>query len=322
MKNYLFTTIFIFSFNSFSRDCIINRAGLDIGSGATKLKVAQVDSCKNQVIKLLLDKSFAVEYKSDLKKSKDNMFSQSVINKGEKAFKDIQIILENYKVKEVRAVATSAFRTSKNSQKIVDIAKKYKISIDIITQKQEALLGYKAARNLSRANNYIVWDIGGGSMQMVYKINDKELIYEGHLASVPFREYILKDVQKSKNSSPNPISVEVMNKSLDYARKYALNDLSEDFKALYKQKTIDVIGIGGVHSKAILKAMGKESYYTRSQLEKFLKKQRLLTDKELGGNYSSTSVSNLILVLGFMYALNIDKVITGDINLSDGLLLN
>lgn len=322
MKNYLLIITMSLSYYSLGQRCVLNRAGLDIGSGATKLKIAQVDSCKNKVLEILLDKSFAVEYKSDLKKSKDNAFSKSILSKGEESFKSIQNLMKEYKVSEVKAVATSAFRTSNNSKQVVDIAKKYGINVSIITQKEEALLGYKAARSLSGSNNYIVWDIGGGSMQMVYKLNTKELIYEGHLASVPFREYILKEVQKTTKVSPNPISIQVMAKSLKYAQKYALKDLSEGFKALYRRKSIDVVGIGGVHSKAILKAMGRDKYYTKSQLKKFLEKQRQLNDQELGGKYASTSVSNLILVLGFMNALNINKVITGNINLSDGLLLN
>lgn len=320
--NSLLIVISLFGVNLYAGNCLNIRAGLDVGSGATKLKIAQVDICENKVLEVLLDKSFAVEYKNDLKKSKDNTFSKSIISKGAEAFKSIQKLLKEHNVSKVKAVATSAFRTSSNSQIVVDIAKMYNIEMDIISQRQEALLGYKAARSLSGSNNYIVWDIGGGSMQMVYKLNNKELIYQGHLASVPFRDYIINNIQKTSKASPNPISTEVTLKSLKYSEEYAINDLSGDFIALYKKNTVDVIGIGGVHSKAILKAMGRDKYYTKSQLKKFLEKQRQFNDQELGGKYASTSVSNLILVLGFMNALNINKVITGNINLSDGLLLN
>ncbi len=313
--------ILIFSMSAFSH-CVINRAGLDIGSGATKLKIAEVDICENKVLKLILDKGYPVEYKSDLKKSKDNKFSSEIIEKADVTFKSIAETLIQYKVAETRAVATSAFRTSSNTQKVLEKAYKHGIKVEIITQKEEALLGYKAARLLSSSNNYIVWDIGGGSMQMVYKLNSKELIYKGHLASVPFREYILKTVQKSSKSSPNPLSKSDVIESVNYAQKYALEDISSGFKKLYAKKDVDVIGIGGVHSKAILKAMDREDYYTQDQLEKFLNKQRVLTDEEIGSKYASTSISNLALVLGFMKALKIDKVISGNINLSDGLLLN
>lgn len=321
MNKIVIILIFISS-NLFANKCFLKRAALDIGSGATKLKIAQVDICKNKIISLLVDKSFAVEYKSDLKRSKNNTFSYRVIKKGEDSFRLIEKILKQHSIEKAIAVATSAFRTSKNSSVLVDIAKKYFIDIKIITQKAEALLGYKAARLLSGSNNYIVWDIGGGSMQMVYKLNANELIYQGHLASVPFREYIIKTVQKSSKSSPNPISKDDTQTSLEYAKSYAIKDIPEAFKSLFDYKRANVIGIGGVHSKAILKAMGRTKFYTRTQLKAFLSKQRLLSDEELSNKYASTSVSNLILVLGYMQALNIDKVITGNINLSDGLLLN
>jgi exopolyphosphatase/guanosine-5'-triphosphate,3'-diphosphate pyrophosphatase len=47
-----------------------------------------------------------------------------------------------------------------------------------------------------------------------------------------------------------------------------------------------------------------------------------LTDKEIGGQYADTEISNLILVLGFMQQLGISEVMTQNINLADGVLLN
>jgi exopolyphosphatase/guanosine-5'-triphosphate,3'-diphosphate pyrophosphatase len=46
-----------------------------------------------------------------------------------------------------------------------------------------------------------------------------------------------------------------------------------------------------------------------------------MNDKQVGGKYADTDVSNLILVSAYMEALGVKKVIPKDINLSDGVLV-
>ena len=302
--------------------CIETRAGIDIGSGASKLKIARVDKCKDKIEKLLLSKDFAVEYKDDLKSRNKKSFSKAIIKKGRSAFKEISRIIKKYKVQSTQAVATSAFRTSSNSGVLVRYAKSLDIPVEVISQDEEAILGYKSAKSIAGEKDYLVWDIGGGSMQMSYKKDKKLLIYKGKLASVPFRAYVTKFVQNSKKRSPNPMSSKDVEKSIKYAHDYALRDIDKDLQKIIKTEDIDIIGIGGVHSSAILESMGKEAEYTYKELESFLEARKSLTDEKIGGKYASTSTSNLALVLGFMKALNIKKVIGEKLNLSDGLLYN
>ncbi|MBU3745551.1 MAG: hypothetical protein FGM61_13575 [Sediminibacterium sp.] len=57
---------------------VVVRAAIDIGSGATKLKVAEID-LKNQKIKnILVNESFSVQYQDELEKSPDNNFDEAV----------------------------------------------------------------------------------------------------------------------------------------------------------------------------------------------------------------------------------------------------
>ena len=213
-------------------NCIETRAGIDIGSGASKLKIAKVDKCKDKIEKLLLSKDFAVEYKDDLRSRNKESFSKAIIKKGRSAFKEISRILKEFKVQTTRAVATSAFRTSTNSGALVRYAKSLNIPIEVISQDEEAILGYKSARALASARDYLVWDIGGGSMQMSYKKEGKLLIYKGKLASVPFRAYVTKFVQNSKKRSPNPMSAKDVQASIKYARDYALRDIDKELQKI------------------------------------------------------------------------------------------
>ena len=63
------------------------------------------------------------------------------------------------------------------------------------------------------------------------------------------------------------------------------------------------------------------SQYNQDDLHKTLERRIGLTDKEIGGNYSTTEISNLVLVLGFMKGLDINEISVLKINLTDGLLL-
>ncbi|MCT4642619.1 MAG: hypothetical protein N4A33_10030 [Bacteriovoracaceae bacterium] len=321
MKYFFVILLIQFSYAS----CLKKRAALDIGSGTTKLKIGTVDYCKNKVVSIDKTLNIPVGYKKDLKENKlNNEFSQKIMDEGIRAFIRVKNLLNRYEISDIRTAATSAFRTAKNAKKFIhNIYVKTGIVVEVITQRQEALLGYKAASSLAKKKNYLVWDIGGGSMQMTYKDSKKTYIYEGKMAAVPFKRVIIDNIQGKKDvSSPNPFTQKDVVLSKKYAYEFALKDVDKEIQDIVKLKDIDIIGIGGVHSGAILGNMGKADYYTYKDLNDMLEKRYHLADKQIGGKYAATSTSNMALVLGFMMALNINKVITGKINLADGLLLD
>src|ERR1700722_2180174 len=63
------------------------RAALDIGSGATKLRVAEVDLENNRIVKVLESKSFTTPYQEKLSKSSDGLFDEEVMKIGLNALK-------------------------------------------------------------------------------------------------------------------------------------------------------------------------------------------------------------------------------------------
>ncbi len=321
-------TLFLSSL-TFASDCIKTRAAFDIGSGTTKLKVAQVDTCLFKIKKILLEDHRAVGYKQDLKESKDNTLSKKIISSGITSLKALKRLAKNYKPDLYVGVATSAFRTSKNGeQAIKEIAKETGIQIRVISQKTEAIIGFVGASTFSDKNlkDIVVWDIGGGSMQISsYLGHDKYLIYEGKLASVSFKNHIIEEVQNKdpqKEKTPNPISSSNKEQAQRDARLIAQYSVPPVLQAKIKSPNTQIIGIGGVHHYSIGEKINFKGAYTLEMLDKFLNTNIGLTDAQIGGEYAPTDVSNLILVSGFMKALGINKVKTGNINLTDGLLLN
>lgn len=312
-------------------NCEVTRAAIDIGSGSTRLKVAKVDRCKSKVLKVLLEREEKVDYKEDLLKSRNDMFSEEIMKTGLETLKTLKAESEKFSPKEYVAVATAAFREAKNGQKFVEkINVELWINPRIISQGEEALLGfYGSAENLGATpQNTIIWDIGGSSQQIIkYNGNDRFTVYEGKLGSVSFKEYILKKIKRQNTKSPNPINSYQARLAVDHAKSVALKTVKSDIKNLLQNnKNIKVLGIGGVHYHSIrgqIDPTGEKDTYTVGDVEKALNSKIGKTDADLGNpKYVETDVSNLALVFGFMKALNVYEIKTAKVNMTDGLLLN
>jgi exopolyphosphatase/guanosine-5'-triphosphate,3'-diphosphate pyrophosphatase len=327
-KVFVLLCLSLISFMTYANECLETRAAFDIGSGATKIKVAQVDICKQKIFKVLLNTSEPVTYKESLMNSSDNTLPMSIIQKGIKAINSLKTKASTHNPTLYIATATSAFRTAKNGVEAIKILnEKTGVKIKIISQEEEAKIGFVGATVYSNVaiEDTIVWDIGGGSMQISsYLGNDKFSIYKGKLASVSFKNYIMNYIQQKpiQAKTPNPISDSEYIRAEDVARIFAQITVPEKIKRKLNQEKTEVIGIGGVHYSSLLRRMTQENRYNVFMLESYIHKLINKTDSELGGGkYVSTDVTNPILVLGFMDALGIQEVTAVDVNLADGLLV-
>jgi exopolyphosphatase/guanosine-5'-triphosphate,3'-diphosphate pyrophosphatase len=327
MKISLFLILLLSSSHLLANNCIKIRAAFDIGSGSTKMKVAKVDTCTQKIISILYENSLPVFYKQSLQDSNNKTIDAKTLNTGFKALQTLKNESLKYSPTQFFAAATSAFRTATNLKSFKQkVLSKLKINIKIISQTKEAKLGFIAASSLTSTpmKDVIVWDIGGGSMQITSFDGKKFEIYEGKHAAVTFKDFVIETIQvKDRYSikSPNPLKQNESNEALLKAFEFANKEVSKSLK-----KKIDngaqVLGIGGLHYYSIKGQATKSSTYTLAQVLSVLKKNTGLTDIELNDKYSETQVTNLALVGGFMKALNIKKVLTGNINLADGLLIN
>src|SRR6202035_2471199 len=68
----------------------------------------------------------------------------------------------------VHAVATSAIRDAENRQEVLDLAARHTdLAIEVLSEQEEARLGYVAAINTSTLSDGAVLELGGGSLQLV-----------------------------------------------------------------------------------------------------------------------------------------------------------
>jgi len=298
--------------------CTEVRGVLDIGSGATKMKVARVDRCLQKIERILMADSIKVAYSADLKKN-DRKFSVAIQAEGLKA---IQTLLKEGNTKKPArwiGIATSAFRVAKNGKAVLaDFAKKTQVDLRIIPQDQEGALGFSAGIQAATvpASKVVVWDIGGGSQQFAFLKDRKvEVIKLEDRASEGFKEVLIRDVKHEKDmKSPNPIGVKNLKAADQAARRFA-----ENVKFPFQPE--QVIGIGGVHVNSFAKTLNGRSPYTMADLQKAITKYASFTDAALKDDYADTQVSNLILVKGMMEQLKIPAVTVSKFGGAEGALV-
>lgn len=310
-------------------ECISKRAAFDIGSGETRLNVSKVNICTNKIISTELELKERVPYKETMSKATKRYLRQETMQAGFKVLQTMKAEAAKFSPDVYLAVATAAFREARNGQTFIDeVNKALKINAKIISQKDEASIGYYAALTTVKnpKPNLVVWDIGGSSQQMITKKDDSFIVYEGSLASVSFKDRVLSEVKKQKQGSPNPLDATQMKDSILLAEIFATTDVPAEIKQAFLQPNVQVVGIGGVHYYSILKQSKPASdsnLVTKEDVE--------ATTLELTGKdntyfqdqkHVDTTVTNVTLVNGFMRALDIKNIEIYNLNLSHGVLVH
>jgi len=314
----------LFSCFVWANPCHQRHGALDIGSGSTKAFAAIVDTCEKRILETLFDEKIAVPFKEAVEASGTKEIPAPFIKEASAKISALIGRMKDKKLDRISAVATSVFRTAQNgSTAAQEISESLKIPVQILSQEEEAEIGAKSALSQITLSSketrpLIVWDIGGGSMQMWAKGPEQPSIFKGDLASVNFKSQIIREIQKKDPqvvTSPNPIGPEY-SKAIELATSHAKTHVPDFFK---NAKSARWLGIGGVLALSVqnqIKNGGRN--FSQSELSQALKKRSGLKDSEISSDYRSTEISNMALVLGYMNALNIQKIETFDTSLAQG----
>ncbi|AYD46878.1 MAG TPA: exopolyphosphatase [Arachidicoccus soli] len=153
-------------------------AAIDIGSNAARLLIVDVQKNnsnetifnKVNLIRVPLRLGFDVFDEGFIGADKEEMLMNTM-----QAFKHL---LKAYKVKAVKACATSAMRDASNSKAIVkEVKNKTNIKIEIISGDDEASLIFDnhISETLNKSNAYIYIDVGGGSTEVDFFVGGKQV---------------------------------------------------------------------------------------------------------------------------------------------------
>lgn len=331
------------------------RAGIDIGSGTTKMVVARVDSCTQMILALLaplpgthLER--AVEYKKNIIESGDGrkVFLPEIEDQGLAALAELKAIAVTHGAQKFAAVATSAFRNVSESyaeELISQIERQLDIPVRVIDQSEEARLGFLATivKLGIPASEVLVWDIGGGSLQISYwdKASRQVAGYQGKFANDAMQAFVieqLKQLPANPDTSPNPMLAPTdlddpdnhVYTAIRKAEQVALTTVTAEQRNRFRTIPV-VIGIGGVHyySNCEVTKQSPGCEVTRQNLKTDILAHAHLTDAELVGagragsiEYASKRITAGALTIGFMNALGFERVRSLKVDMADGILIN
>ncbi len=307
--------------------CLERRAVFDIGSGSTKLKIADLNICEGRILRIVFEKARPVDYAAALSKSSAQMLSGNIRKQGVSAIESLIAESKSLSPRKSIAIMTGVFRKAQNANDFrAHLQRRFGFRFQILTQAFEARYGFESVRaSLKEApERLVVWDIGGATMQLIARQNDSWVMDLKDVASVSFKEKFIKEVLKKdprKTYSPNPVGEENVARGIQLARSFARR-VSAEMKFALNTPTARVVGIGGVHRFSIAGQTQKKQSYRLSDLMKALKKRAAMGDKQLGGEYAATEVTNLMLVAGFLEELAIQKVEIAKADIQDGVLLS
>eukprot|EP00434_Breviolum_minutum_P010151 symbB.v1.2.008959.t1/scaffold508.1/size221222/8 len=255
------------------------RAAFDIGSGATKLMIADVDG--SSVAKELFAKEIPVAFAIDWKQSSDGNLSDAIQEKGLSVLRSLIAECEANDVPQTArcAIATEVFRQAGNGAAYLEkVLKELSLPVQVLSQQQEAEIGYSTAVALSDVPSVICWDSGGASFQITMRDADGLQGYLGGLGTGVVTSILVEDVQGQSLASkptPNPVS------SVE-AEKLVVQLKSRLDEGPGWLKSSIVTAIGGPNSMfcVAFEALGKRQY-TSSDIHTVLKDIVGKSDEEL-----------------------------------------
>lgn len=192
------------------------RAALDIGSGSMKLVVAKVNTKTNKVVQIRAAEYVELLLAHDLKQSTDNKLSDAVLYQAIAVLRSLLAICRRERVarNKIYAVSTQVFRIAANGPEFLQrVQSELGLAINLITQDQEAFLGFLTGFTLSRvasASDIVVYDSGGASFQLTAWPPGAHAVetYTGALGSTPVTVALIESIQKKSfraTQSPNPV---------------------------------------------------------------------------------------------------------------------
>ncbi|CAK9085201.1 unnamed protein product [Durusdinium trenchii] len=256
------------------------RAAFDIGSGATKLMVAEVE--KGKVMKELFAKEIPVSFAIDWKQSSDGNLSEAIQEEGLSVLRQLVGECERLRVPREAArcaIATEVFRKAGNGAGYLEkVLKELALPVRVLSQHEEAEVGFRTALALADVPNVICWDSGGASFQITMRGDDGLQGYLGGLGTGVVTSICVEEVQKrtmAPKVTPNPVDSKAADELV-----VALKTRLDVVPSWLKQSVVTAIGGPNSMFCVAFEALGKRQYRP-SEIREVLKSVVDQTDEEL-----------------------------------------
>lgn len=153
----------------------VTRAAFDVGSGRTKLLVADVDVVGGKLVKIHFGSEMPVVFKADVLASGEKQeLSADIQEVGLQTLREMTEKAATLGAAPPYAgVATDVFRKARNGASFLErVRQEVQLDLSLVSQDEEATLGLLTAVALCPAAseaellNVLAWDSGGGSFQV------------------------------------------------------------------------------------------------------------------------------------------------------------
>lgn len=309
---------------------IIRRAAFDIGSAVTKCTVADVDTETGEIVKIVFEDARKVDFAEDMARSYDWNFSREILDEGKSVLEGMKKAALGIGAMQFSAVGGSVFYQARNGRAYFSIIEdELGIKCRILSKEQASLISYHSVRHSMKDNDdeLLVWDIGGALQTMTTRRDDGGMLFfSDQMASVSFKNAVIiiiqgKDVNQAP--SPNPVSRDEVDRALQFVRTHAQLNMPSELINRIQSGMLRIAGIGGVHYYAVPELLGRRfPYYTRTQVRDALDQWTGKEDDDFKSPFAPSRLTNLILVLGYMEALEITRVYPFKVNLTHGVLVS
>ena len=226
-RNWLFPFVLVWLMATDAVACEQVRAAIDIGSTTTKMVVARVNYCENRILEILapapgMKLERKVEYSKHTVIPSDGgtafVFTDEVVAQGLAALQELKAIALIHGAETFSAVATSAFRSEGRPLDpnhlrtfLGRIREEIGLRVAVIPQDREARIGFLAAAvkaGIPR-ERLVVWDIGGGSMQISYWDPEADSVaaYLGNFANEAMHRLVREVAEVGCNRIRLPVPV-------------------------------------------------------------------------------------------------------------------
>ena len=145
-------------------------AVIDLGTNTFHLLVAEQQADNN--FKELYRKRFFVK----LAEEGIETIGKASLKRGLAALQHFRQVISELQVDKVKAIGTAALRTASNGPAFIkQVKEELDLSIELITGNQEAAYIHQGVAMAVpfQANNYLLMDIGGGSVEFIIANKDK-----------------------------------------------------------------------------------------------------------------------------------------------------
>lgn len=302
-------------------------AAIDIGSGSIGLLIADVNTNIDSILwENQVRESFVTKLGQGLNQNNLSI-QESSIKSTVNALEEIHNIITKNNATLVRIVGTQAMRIANNSYLISDYIKKiFNQDVEIISGEEEANLTKKAVEFsysfLNSNKDIAIFDIGGSSVEFIYKNNCK---------SLPIGSNVL-----AQTYSLNPNKVEIEN--LSNMMGMLLSDFQElQNKYISNRESLELICVGGGPTTLAMMDEKLKEYSTQKLHNYIMKKEdieewfRILSFETTTERANHTGcdekrasmiLGSTAILAGILRAFNLKEIKLFQTNILDGTLIN